>query len=367
MQRPLHVGVIGANSTQSWAKDSHIPALQSLSGVELTAVATTRRETAKAAARTYSLKDIYDDGRLLATADGVDIVSICVKVPHHRDLAMAALSAGKHVYCEWPLGINLAEAEEMAKAAGLAGVHVAIGLQGRMNAAARQAADMIREGAIGRPLSARIYSSTAGFAPSMPSSYAYLNDIESGANVVTILGGHTLDLVIAVLGRIDTVDALLTTQFEEITITDKDETVVRTAPDHLLINARIAGGCAMSLEISGHRSPEMPFSFEIFGTDGKLVLIGGDRRGFQAGRLGLTHNERVIVRAADDAPALPSAAVNVAAMYAALRDDIRSERRSTPDFLHAARLTRLIADVVAAAHEGKRRFAGEWPRSLPGT
>ena len=45
----------------------------------------------------------------------VDLVVVTVKVPHHRELVPSALEAGKHVYCEWPLGNGLAEARKLAR------------------------------------------------------------------------------------------------------------------------------------------------------------------------------------------------------------------------------------------------------------
>jgi hypothetical protein len=63
----------------------------------------------------------------MVRSDEVDIISICVKVPEHRDILLAALAAGKHIYCEWPLGRNIQEAEELATTAERAGVHVTIG------------------------------------------------------------------------------------------------------------------------------------------------------------------------------------------------------------------------------------------------
>ena len=219
MTGPLRVGVIGANPNRSWAKDSHIPALRSLENVQLAAVATTSRASADAAAAAFGVRAAYDDPLALITASDIDIVSVCVRVPYHRDLVLAALAADKHVYCEWPLGRDRGEAAEMAAAARGRAVHVAIGLQAHVNPAARRAAELIAVGAIGRRLTARIFSSTAGFAPRLPAAYAYLNTIESGANLITIMGGHTLDLAILVLGGIDSLDALTTLQHPTVTLT----------------------------------------------------------------------------------------------------------------------------------------------------
>ena len=143
MTRPLRVGVIGANPNRGWAKDSHIPALRSLENVQLAAVATTSRASADAAAAAFGVGAAYDDPLALITASDIDLVSVCVRVPYHRDLVLAALAAQKHVYCEWPLGRDRGEAAEMASAARSRAVHVAIGLQAHMNPAARRAAELI--------------------------------------------------------------------------------------------------------------------------------------------------------------------------------------------------------------------------------
>ena len=362
MKGPLRVGVIGANPNRSWAKDSHIPALRSLENVQLAAVATTSRASADAAAAAFGVRAAYDDPRALITAPDIDIVSVCVRVPYHRDLVLAALAADKHVYCEWPLGRDRAEAAEMAAAARARAVHVAIGLQAHMNPAARRAAELIAAGAIGRPLTARIFSSTTGFAPRLPATHAYLNKIESGANLITILGGHTLDVAILVLGGIDSLDALTTLQHPTVTLTDTGEQIQRTAPDHLLVQARMISGCALAVEVAGNRAPDTPFTFEVVGTDGELLLAGGHPNGFQAGRLNLSLNGQ---RQRVDEPrdTLPAAAVNVAAMYCALARDISAGEHTTPDFDHAVRLTHLLDDVVQSANTGHRLTRQDWPTS----
>jgi len=80
---------------------------------------------AREAAEAFGAERWFSDPLAMIHDDLVDVVTISVKVPAHRELVLAALEAGKPVYCEAPLGRNLAEAEEMATAVG--SLHTAIG------------------------------------------------------------------------------------------------------------------------------------------------------------------------------------------------------------------------------------------------
>src|ERR1700733_3913324 len=134
MTKALGVGIIGASAERGWAKLAHVPAVQHLSGLELVAVASGSQAKADVAAKAFGAKAGYADGKDMMRDSNVDIVTIAVKVPDHRDLVLAALAAGKHIYCEWPLGRNLVETKELAKAAQSANVHLAVGVQTRGNA-----------------------------------------------------------------------------------------------------------------------------------------------------------------------------------------------------------------------------------------
>jgi predicted dehydrogenase len=107
--------------------------------VELQAVVGSDQSKTEAAAREFGAEAAYGSAKDLFLDTNGDLVLICVKVPDHRDLVLGALAAGKHLYCEWPLGRDLAEAHELAAAADAAGVHAAAGLQTRMNPAAQRA------------------------------------------------------------------------------------------------------------------------------------------------------------------------------------------------------------------------------------
>src|SRR5206468_12773236 len=111
----IRVGIIGANPDHGWAAEAHIPALKSLADdFEITALSTSRREFADAASTRFGVPLAFDNHEDLVNRADVDVGAITVKVPHHLELATAALAAGKAVYCEWPLGNGLQEAEALA-------------------------------------------------------------------------------------------------------------------------------------------------------------------------------------------------------------------------------------------------------------
>ncbi len=360
MAGTLRVGIIGASAGRGWAKISHVPAVQGLAGLELAAVATNDQKSADAAAAAFGVKG-YADAQAMLRDPAVDLVAVAVKVPDHRKLVLAAIAAGKHLYCEWPLGRDLAEAEELADAANAAGLHAVVGLQTRANPAALRARDLLASGAVGRVLSARVLSTTMAFGPKVEAAMAFGEQEENGATLVTIQGAHTLDLTIATLGGLETAAALATTQFPQIQI-DGGAAQRRSTADHILVQARIAGGPALSVEVAGGRSPEAtPFLFEVTGDKGILTLEGGAARGFQSGRLRLLLNGAEQKVDEGEVAAMPDTAANVAGTYAALRNDILNGTATAPGFDHAVRLTRLISDLMASSRSGTRALSAGWP------
>jgi predicted dehydrogenase len=111
------VGVVGLNPKRGFASIAHIPALLALSDFDIAAVCTTRQESAEAAAQHFGIPLAFSNPEDLARHPDVDLVTVTVKVPDHYRPVMAAIDAAKHVYCEWPLGRNTVEAQEMLEAA----------------------------------------------------------------------------------------------------------------------------------------------------------------------------------------------------------------------------------------------------------
>ncbi len=362
MAKPLGVGIIGASADRGWAKLAHVPAVQQLTGLELVAVASGSQAKADFAARTFGARAGYANGKDLIRDPNVDIVTIAVKVPDHRELVLAALDAGKHIYCEWPLGCNLQETKELARAAQGAKVHVTVGLQARVNPVLLRARELVCAGAIGRLLSARVYSTTVAFGQTVEAAMAFAEDAANGVTLATIQGAHTLDFAIALLGPWIDMTALTTTQYTEVNVGEPPVKQARSTPDHLLVMARGSGGLAASIEIAGGRPPEaVPFRMEVTGELGDLVVEGGALRGFQSGRLGLSLLGEPQLIDEGELARMPAEVANVAAMYAGLRNDINSGTSVVPDFMHAVRLAKLMDDVLLSAQTGSRESAEGWP------
>jgi predicted dehydrogenase len=307
------------------------------------------------AAEAFGADRWFSDPFAMIYDDLIDIITISIKVPAHRELVLAAVDAGKAVYCEAPLGRSIAETEEMASAVG--SLHTAIGLQGRLNPAIRRAAQVLSSGKIGRPLSARIVSTTIGFGPELPSAYDYFNKTSSGANLLTITAGHTLDVVEAVLGPVVEVDARTEILWPTVKLTDIGEESVRETADQANILGKTRSGAVFTAHIRGGAAPEdARFSFEITGEEGWLRLTGGHPYGFQAGDLQLTSN---IPFATPEEPAVSGgfmgAVINVGEVYAHLIRDLHAGTYSTPGFDHALHNARLIDAVRRAAERGKRQ------------
>ncbi len=360
MDRTLRVGIIGASAERGWARISHVPAVRGLAGLELAAVVNRDQASADQAATAFGARAAYADPKRLFADPEIDVVTVAVNVPAHRDLLLGAIAAGKHIYCEYPLGRDRAESATLAEAARAAGVHVAIGLQTRANPMVRQARAIIAAGAIGRVLSARVYSTTMAFGREVEAAMAFGEAPANGVTLATIQGAHTIDTAIAVLGGLADASALATTQYERIEVAGVRQT--RVTPDHLLVQIRLASGAALAIEVAGGRPPDAtPFRMTVTGETHELALEGGAPRGFQSGRLRLLLDGAAVPVDEGEAAPMPDEAANVALVYAALRDDIRHGTATATGFGHATRVARLVEDLLESSRVGARTMAAGWP------
>jgi len=112
--QPVRVGFVGAGGI---ARERHLPGLKKISGVELVIVANRRRETAAKIAEEYGFSHVSDQWRDVVARTDVDAVFIAAPPYLHKDATLAALAAGKHVFCQARMARDYAEAREMYEAA----------------------------------------------------------------------------------------------------------------------------------------------------------------------------------------------------------------------------------------------------------
>ncbi|GGD80314.1 Gfo/Idh/MocA family protein [Croceicoccus mobilis] len=361
MAQKIGVGIIGVAPGRSWAAISHIPALRSLDDYEIVALSTTRMESARAAADEFGVDKAYDNHHDLVNDPAVDLVVVTVKVPHHRELVTAAIQAGKHVYCEWPLGNGLAEAEEMAALAEAKGVVAAVGMQARSAPVFRFLKDLIADGYVGEVLSLSLIGSGMNWGAAVDQPNAYTFDKANGATMLSIPFGHTMDALCQCVGEVKEVEAMLANRRTSAVLVPDNTPLDLTAEDQVLVNALFEGGAVGSIHYRGGVSRETNMLLEINGTEGDIVITGpgGHAQLFDLSISGGKGEDQAV--APMEVPAkyswtaeAPALVQNVAQAYALLAGDIRSGTHDCPDFEEAVKRHRLLSAIEKSAASGTR-------------
>jgi len=365
MAKTIRVGMVGVTPDRGFSSIAHMPALQALPAFEVVAICTTRQESAEAAARHYGVPLAFSDPAQLAQHPDVDLVTVCVKVPDHFVPVMAAIDAGKHVYSEWPLGRNTAEAQQMHAAARQRGVRHAVGLQGRVSPSINYVRDLIADGYVGKPQSATLFVNAPNWGATL--DRAYQAESANGANLMTITGGHNLDALCYCLGEFRQLSAFAVSQREQIPLEGTGELITKDVPDQLVVSGVVGDGTVVSAQVRGGMNRGHAFLCEIHGSEGDLVLAATDHAS--------TQRQELTVRGArgtaQDLAQLPvptkyrwvpetvpqGSPYNVAQLYAKLGVAIRDGRSDHPGFETAVVRHQMLDMIVQSARTGQTQFS----------
>jgi predicted dehydrogenase len=358
----LRVGLIGAGGR--WGPWAHVPALQGLPQTELYAVCTAHADTAQAAAEKYGVKHAYGDVNALGADPQVEAALIAVRVPAHYALTKSALEAGKHVYCEWPLGANTKEAEELAALARAKKLQVMVGLQRRASPAYLYMRELIKDGYVGEMLSVNMTLMNSGVL-TRTSDRTWQRDIALGANPLTITFGHAIDAVLMVVGELTEVSAIVSTQAKQWFETDTKKYVDTTAPDNIMIQGRLENGAVLGANVGVQPWHGSGYRFEVYGKEGTLMMIGGGESGQEANRkiMGGRKDDKALqelpvperLKWVPEEVRKVGRAYDVGQMWVRFAEAIRSGARLEPDFDHAVRRHRMLDAVVRASETGQRQ------------
>ena len=275
MAEKIRLGIIGANTQKGWAPRSHLPAIVASPDFELTAVCTTRQESADESAKKYGARLAFDDYHKLLDHPDIDAVAVVLRVPSHYEPTVAALNAGKHVYTEWPLGRTTAEAVEMADLARSKGVRTLVGLQARTAPGILYAKELVDTGYVGQVMSCHVSLIREG-GLQRTSDRTWQRDDSLGANTLTIACGHTIDAVRFVLGDFGHVSTVVSTQAKQWLDTDTQQMLDVTSPDNILVSGRLANGGVASVHIASNPWAGSGYRMEIYGRDGTLTVSSED-------------------------------------------------------------------------------------------
>jgi predicted dehydrogenase len=369
-QADVRVGVIGLSASGGWAADGHLPALASLDRYRVTALCASSAESAAAAGDRYGVSRCFSSPAELARCDDVDLVVIAVQAAKHRAALLPAITAGKDIYCEWPLAVSAAEARELAASAREGGVRATVGLQARSAPVIRYLRDLLRDGWIGEVLSSTMVASGMAWGARTDPRANYLLDRDGGSTMLAIPFGHSIDALTMCLGEFAEVGAVLANRRPAVQDAGSGAVVPKSTDDQVAVHGVLESGPVASVHFRGGRSRATNFHWEINGTDGDLVLTGNH------GHLQLAPVTLYGARGSDAEPVeLPvpaeyhlvpryrdrpgDSAANLANAYAQLLADIDRGTPQLPDFDHGARRHRLLDAIVESARTGERRLLRE--------
>jgi predicted dehydrogenase len=355
----IRLGLIGASVRGTWSARSHLPAVRASAEVELTAVCTTRADSAEAARQAYGARLAFDDYRAMIASPEIDAIAVVVRVPSHYAPTKAALQAGKHVYCEWPLGRTTAEAVELSALAKANRLVTAIGLQARVNPAVMHMKELIDNGYLGDIMAVHVSVIRDGVL-SRPSNRTWQRDVELGANTLTIATGHTIDAMRFVAGGFGRLSAIVATQAKQWLDTGSGTLLDVTSPDNVLLNGRLMNGAVVSVHVGAIPFAGSGYRMEIYGRNGTLVALGSDSpqlgevvlQGAQAGNsltpIAIPDRFKLV------APATPAGeAINVGQLYTLFAQAIRTGENRQPTFETAVELHHLIDAIQQASDTGR--------------
>ena len=364
MTDKIRLGIIGANIHRGWAPRSHLPAVVASPEFELTAVCTTRQESAEECRRKFGARLAFDDYRKMLAHPDIDAVAVSLRVPNHFEPTMAALNAGKHVFTEWPLGRTTTEAREMADVAQAKGVRNMVGLQSRANPAILYAKDLVESGYVGDVLSCHV-SRINGGVLERTSDRTWQRDVDLGANTLTISCGHTIDALCFVVGGFSHVSSVVSTQAKEWLEIDTKQLVDVTSPDNILVSGKLAGGGVASVHIASNPWVGSGYRMEIYGRQGTLIVSseGAPNTGavrLQGVREGNTLEDLDVpgkyIHVLEGMP--QGEPYNVGQMYYQFGQAILSGDNCQPDFNTAVELHGFIDNIRHASNQGREVAVG---------
>lgn len=368
--RELGVGLIGSG----FMGRAHAHAFRMVAGVfrldaapRLEILADVNAGLAARAAADLGFARSTDDWKRMVTDPAVDIVAITSPNALHKPMAMAAIAAGKHVYCEKPLAVTLADAREMTVAAERAGVVTLVGFNYLKNPMVELAREIIASGEIGEITGYRgIHAEDFMADPDHP--FIWRCDPAQAGGALADIGSHAISMARHLLGEIESVTAdVRTVHASRPDPKDPSRRLPVTVDDKADMLVRFKRGCSGVVSAGWLATGrEMQLDFEVYGTKGSLLYTQERlnelklyKTGAPAARRGFT--------LLTSGPALPDYAAFCPASghqigfgelkvieVKALIEAITGKASAYPSFADATAIERVAEAAIVSSREGRR-------------
>ncbi|MBI6855901.1 Gfo/Idh/MocA family oxidoreductase [Pseudomonas cichorii] len=371
---PLGIGLIGTG----FMGRAHALAFRNVSAtfelpapIHLAALADADSARAEQCAQAWGFERSHSDWQQLIDDPQVQIVAITTPNHLHFPMAMAAIAAGKAVYCEKPLAVSLAQADEMRRSAEAAGVVTQVGYNYQHNPMIDLAKEMIEAGELGEIISFQGEFSE-DFMGDPASPWSWRCEAEHAGGALADLGSHLLAMARYLLGDIEAVCADSSTVHRQRPATRGSNELRPIAVDdqtHALL--RFASGARGTFSSSwlkhGYKNH---LSFEISGTRGTLAFDQerlNELRLYRSGATGRDGFQRILAGPAQEGYAAFCPAPGHQLGYNELKalevhsliQAVCGAGKRGPDFEEAWQIERLAAAIRLAAREQRWVGLGE--------
>ena len=248
-------GIIGCGDV---AERKGGPSLYHAEGSRLLAVMSRNLAKAKAFAHRHGAERIYDSVEQLLADPDIDAVYIATPVSLHCPYTIQAAEAGKHVLCEKPMGMNVAECEQMIAACRKNGVSLMVAYYRRRFPNIMKMKELIVSGAIGDVVLAKVHTHSPISIPPLENPPWRFQPGLSGGGVLMDIGCHRLDLLLYLLGDV-----------EDVSGQAKNLSLPFPVDDSVVFRMWFRSG-ALAVGSFHWNIPVKADSLEVFGTKGKL-------------------------------------------------------------------------------------------------
>jgi 1,5-anhydro-D-fructose reductase (1,5-anhydro-D-mannitol-forming) len=252
--KELQWALIGASDI---AKTRVIKAINAQPDSRVAAVFSTSHERAKAYAAENGIPKACDELGKLLDDPTIDVVYISTTNELHHDQAVRAAAAGKHILCEKPLALSLSDAQAMLKAAQAANVVFGTNHHLRCAVTHRTLRRLVKEGAIGQPLAARVFH--AVYLPPRLQGWR-LTQPEAGGGVILDITVHDADTLRFVLGA----------EAEDVVARSARQGLAQGAMEDAVMGVMQFQGGILAQFHDAFTIKHAPTGLEVHGTEGSL-------------------------------------------------------------------------------------------------